>query len=133
MKSIRIIAVDSVIIKDKKVLLIQRKFSPYQGFWALPGGLVKKNETLRQAVIRETKEETGLKAKPLKIIGIYDSPTRDPRGIVSIAFLCKPLSSKIKPGAEVLSARFFSFKDVRKMKLAMDHNIILKDALTGLE
>ena len=123
----RILAVDALTVKDKKILLIKRRFAPFKGFWALPGGLVEKNETIKQALIREAKEETGLDIIPVRLVGIYDEPERDPRGIVSVAFLCKPKNAKTKPGEEVLDVKFFPLEEAVKMRLAFDHNKMIKD------
>jgi len=49
-----------------KVLLIKRTKDPWKNLWGFPGGHVNKNETPRQAVIREVREETGLAVTPGK-------------------------------------------------------------------
>jgi len=58
------LAVDCVVfgldVSDLKVLLIQRKLSPYQHAWALPGGFVHLDETLDAAAQRELAEEAGV-------------------------------------------------------------------------
>lgn len=86
-------AVDAVITCGDYVLLIKRGKEPGKGMFALPGGFVEENETLQQAAIRETKEETGI---DLYSYGFsddwevfretYDDPKRDPRGrVITVA------------------------------------------------
>ncbi|MCI5839819.1 MAG: NUDIX domain-containing protein [Peptoniphilaceae bacterium] len=54
-----------VVIRDGKVLLLKRK----KGGWVLPKGRIEKNETKKEAAIREVFEESGVIAKPLKFLG----------------------------------------------------------------
>jgi len=128
------LVVDGVVIRDKEILLVRRKkksFEPFEGYWALPGGFVERGETLKEAVTREVLEETGIKAIPEKIIGIYDDPKRDPRGhMVSVVFLCTPKRGRLKPQPEeVTETRFFSVQEIRKLKIAFDHRKIINNAL----
>jgi ADP-ribose pyrophosphatase YjhB (NUDIX family) len=53
------IGANTVVEKDGKVLLVRLNYGPRDGHWALPGGLVEADETVEQAAIRETEEETG--------------------------------------------------------------------------
>ncbi len=53
-----------------KVLLIKREKEPYTGFWALIGGKVEIGEDIEKAIVREVKEETGLKVKFVAIKGV---------------------------------------------------------------
>lgn len=126
------ITVDAVLMDKGKILLVKRKIIPFIGYWALPGGFVNRGETLRKAVAREVLEETGLKAVPQKIIGIYDDPKREPtRGhVITVGFLCKITSGKLKPQPEEVSeTRFFPLQEIRKLKIAFDHRKIINDAL----
>ena len=59
-KEAQAIAVLAYIVRDGMVLLIKRGFPPYRGFWCFPGGGTREDEDLREACIREVKEETGL-------------------------------------------------------------------------
>ncbi|MCZ6662175.1 MAG: NUDIX hydrolase [Actinobacteria bacterium] len=55
-----LVGVGVAIVRDGKILLIKRRNEPGKGLWAVPGGKVEYGETLRDAAVREVKEETGL-------------------------------------------------------------------------
>jgi len=55
-----VVCVDGVYIKNEKILLLKRNTEPLKGFWHVVGGHVEENESLKAAVKRELKEETGL-------------------------------------------------------------------------
>jgi len=83
-----LIAVDGVLIKDGKILLVRRGKEPFRGYYALPGGFVEYGETVERAVVREVYEETGIKTRVKELLGVYSDPNRDPRGhVISIAFI----------------------------------------------
>lgn len=92
--------VDAVVEQSSHVLLIKRKFNPGKGLWALPGGFlsVKTDSGLQAAMIRELREETGLKVPEPVLIGRiaktkpFDHPDRSARGrIITQAYhICLP-------------------------------------------
>ncbi len=95
------LAVDILIIKNKKILLIKRNKEPWKGKLSLPGGFVEWGESVEEAAIREAREETGLKIKIENLLGVYSNPNRDPRGhVVSIAFIASPVGGKLKSSKE---------------------------------
>jgi len=119
------IAVDGIITKDEKILLIKRKNEPFKGKWALPGGFVEYGERVEEAVLREIKEETGLDAKIKKLFGVYSDPNRDPRGhTISIVFILED-KGKVKGGDDAEEAKFFELKKLPP--LAFDHKKIVDD------
>ena len=70
-----------------KLLLIRRGGHPFLGCWALPGGFADEGEEIEATAARELQEETGLTGLPLRLVGIYSAPGRDPRGwTVSAAY-----------------------------------------------
>ncbi|PJN24041.1 NUDIX hydrolase [Kitasatospora sp. CB02891] len=128
--------VDIVCIRRRngvlEVLLIERGGEPFKGRPALPGGYVDEGETSRRAAARETREETGVHIDPAKLtlIGIYDTPGRDPRGwTVSAAYLVEvPPDTEAVAGDDAAEA-FWAPVDALPEHLAFDHAQILADAL----
>jgi len=125
------IAVDGVLIKGDKILLIRRKNEPFKGRWALPGGFVEYGETVEEAVLREFEEEVGLKARIKKLLGVYSKPDRDPRGhVISIVFLLDA-EGEAKAGDDAADARFFPLDNLPP--LAFDHEEIIRDAIHAMK
>ena len=123
---------DGAIIKDGKILLIERKNEPFKGKWALPGGFVEYGEKVEDAVVREVNEETGLDTKIIDIVGVYSDPSRDPRGhIVTVVYLLEILDGEIKGSDDAADAKFFDLNDLPK--LAFDHNVVLKDIIRRID
>ncbi len=118
---------------DLKILLIKRKYNPYKECWALAGGFVNDNETLDAAVLRETKEETGLKQAPyLEQLYTFGAIKRDPRErIVSVAYYGLINISDLSASSDASEAKWFSVNTLPK-KLAFDHKTIISKALERL-
>lgn len=124
--------VDAVILDGNgNIIIIKRKYPPYKGQLALPGGFIGFDENEQQALIREVREETGLSVKIEDKIGVYDQVGRDPRGkVISTAFKCSLISdiSKIKAGDDAFDVQIVPIKELKGKDLAFDHEVILKDA-----
>ena len=61
-----------MVVEQGRVLLVQRGTEPAKGQWSIPGGLIDVGESLREAVAREVREETGLLVEPLELIELLD-------------------------------------------------------------
>lgn len=122
--------VDAVILyEDDFIVLIKRKYDPYKDSWALPGGFVELGETVESAVVREAKEETGLEVEIINLVGVYSDPERDPRGhTVTVCYLTKKIGGNLRADTDASSAQYFKKDEILKLKLAFDHDIILRDA-----
>ena len=125
-------AVDAIIEDGKdNIVLIRRRYPPYQGMSALPGGFIEKEreEEDEDAVIREVKEETGLEVKVTKKAGVFDKKDRDPRDrIVSNVFKCRVIRGKLDPGDDAYEPRWVSIEIIKDLELAFDHKQMLKKA-----
>jgi len=123
------IASDAVIIHEGKILLGQRDREPFAGHWALPGGFIEHGETIEGTCAREAFEETRIRVKNLRMIGVYSEPGRDPRGTVTIPFLCDVEgSTEAKAQDDARAVRWFELDKLPA--LAFDHGKIVSDALT---
>ena len=129
--------VDAVVLRkaiatssgfEGEILLVKRGKEPEMGKWALPGGFMAWDESAADAVTREVREETGAGVRPLKITGVYSSPSRDPlRQTVAIAFLCEFRGGELVGGDDAAEAKWWPLYGLPE--LAFDHKKIIKDAL----
>ncbi len=121
------IAVDGVLIKEGKILLVKRGKEPFKGKYALPGGFLEYGERTEEGVLREVFEETGVKAKVEDLLGVYSDPNRDPRGhVVSVVYLLKYVSGEPRGGDDACEAKWFDLNSLPE--LAFDHRKIIQDA-----
>lgn len=132
------LSVDAVVFGYEEgnisVLLIKRKYDPFEGQWAIPGGFVKNDESLESAVERELFEETGIKINYLEQLYTFGNPNRDPRGrVVSIAYfgLVRPNAFKIYASTDAEEVQWFNIDELPK--LSFDHKDILKKAIKRLQ
>lgn len=124
-----------------QILLIERAEEPFAGYWALPGGFVKIDESVTNAARRELSEETGLRDIDLYLeqLATYGTPNRDPRTrVVSVAYvaLIPDLPLPIA-GGDAASARFWPVDEIKlngrddqdDISLAFDHALIVNEAI----
>ncbi|HUV89665.1 MAG TPA: NUDIX domain-containing protein [Anaerolineae bacterium] len=118
---------------DLQVLLIRRKYSPFEGMWAIPGGFVGISESLEEAARRELEEEAGVRDVYLEQLYTFGDPGRDPRGrVITVAYFALVPAAVISPraGDDAAEARWWSV--VHLPPLAFDHVGILAYALKRL-
>ena len=97
------------ITEGEEIVLLRRGIEPGLGAWAQPGGFLEIDETVNQAAIRETYEETGLLIEPGPIIGLY---TRLEVAVVTIAFEARVVGGTAAPTREALEVRAFRPEDL---------------------
>lgn len=133
------VAVDAIVFGYSRedgisVLLVQRKYEPFKGSWAIPGGFVLDHESLEEAVERELLEETGIRVNYLEQLYTFGEPGRDPRQrIISVGYFGLVKSSmfqKLKASTDAADAKWFNIKKLPA--LAFDHKQILVKAIERL-
>lgn len=122
------IAVNIAVIQDDKILLTQREDFET---WILPSGGVEDGESVAQAALRETKEETGLDVELTRLVGIYFRKS----GVFDnhiILFAAKPIGGKIKcqPG-ETIAVEWFPFNQIPG-PLSIGHKRRIEDVINDV-
>jgi len=116
------VTVDAVVVQSGHVLIVRRRAKPGQGLFALPGGFLAQNETILEGMLRELKEETGLKV-PLPVLRgsivdshVFDNPSRSLRGrTITHAFFIQLKAGKLPPvrgGDDADKAMWMSLADI---------------------
>lgn len=98
--------VDVLLFKNDAILLTKRTRNPYKNYWHLPGHMIRKNESMRQAVKRAGKNELSLNVTIKKYVGVYES-LNSFRHDISHGFIVKIKSGDIKTDFQSKEMKFF--------------------------
>jgi ADP-ribose pyrophosphatase YjhB (NUDIX family) len=121
------IAVNVAVIHEGKILLTQREDFET---WILPSGGVEDGESLAQAAIRETKEETGVDVELTRLVGVYSRLGSWSSGYM-VLFAAKPVGGEIKcQEGETVAVKWFAFDEIPS-PLSVGHKRRIKDAIEG--
>jgi 8-oxo-dGTP diphosphatase len=113
--------VGAVVLREAlgrtEVLLIRRRSEPMAGGWSLPGGAIELGESIREACVREAREETGLTVQPLAEVELIDIIHRDATGRVQyhyvvVDILCRVVGGQLLSGSD---ASEVVWADVRRV------------------
>ena len=115
------------------VLLVRRRYEPYQSYWALPGGLLEPSETLEEAAERELREETGVTDTWMEQLATFSEVDRDPRGrVISCCYLAlvDGERARLRPGSDAREAVWRPLEPLlaqiaNENVLAFDHDRIV--------
>ena len=111
--------------KDEKVIgLIKRAIEPGKGKWALPGGFIEIDENPQDALIREVKEEIGIKGKIQGLIGVYSDESKIYGKVIVIGYQFLTLSDKYSLGEEVKEFKFFTLSQMPPIVFPSHQRII---------
>ncbi len=121
-------AVDVAVTDGEILLLVRRGREPYMGSLALPGGFIEYGETVENAAVRETLEETGVQIKLEAILGVYSDPKRDPRKhVLTTVFIGRPVEGNPVGGDDAAEASWVDLESLDSSTLAFDHGLIVED------
>jgi ADP-ribose pyrophosphatase YjhB (NUDIX family) len=120
-----LVGVGAVIIEDARVVLVKRLHPPLQDEWSIPGGVLEVGELVREAAIREAREETGLIVEPGELLGVYDRVLHDLEQRVQyhyvlIDFLCRRVAGVLAAASDAAEVRWFTREELPGLKLAED-------------
>ena len=135
--------VDGCITQSGHILLVERKNHPGKGLLAMPGGFLNPDETLRDAVLRETWEETKIKVSPRQLAGsmtgmdVFDDPYRSARGRIlshTYRFELEPVASglpKVKGSSDARRAMWVPLSELEPQMFFEDHYFIIQAMVGG--
>ena len=126
-----LVGVGAIIIEGDRVLLAKRAHPPIQGQWSIPGGVLEVGELVREAAIREAREETGLIVEPGELLGVYDRILRDDDKRVQyhyvlVDFLCRPVGGELQASSDAAEVRWFTREELRGLNLAEDTQEVIR-------
>jgi bifunctional NMN adenylyltransferase/nudix hydrolase len=137
------VTVDSIVVQSGHVLMVKRGALPGKGQWALPGGFINQNERIRDAVIRELREETQIKVPEAVLRGsivaqdVFDDPNRSSRGrTITHAFLIKLRDDtalpRVKGSDDAEKAKWIPISELRQEDIFEDHWHLIMNMLARI-
>ncbi len=128
------VGVGAAIVKDDRILLVQRGREPGCGLWALPGGRLELGETVKEAVEREVMEECGLVIILGEVLAVVDMIQRDEDGrvrfhYVLVDFLATPAGGELTVGSDILDARWVSEEELDELEMPPRARDVARQAL----
>lgn len=129
-----IVAVGAIVTKAGKVLLVRRQQEPSRGLWSLPGGAVKLGEGLREAVVREVKEECGIEVTVERVVEVMDRIFLDHIGqvryhYVIVDFLASWRRGRLKAASDISEAAWVDPSAIRNFDLTAGLAAVVEKAL----
>jgi len=125
----------AAVFNERGEILLQKRAD--NGYWSMPGGAVDPGESVEQGVLREVWEETGLRVRVVRLVGVYSDPrnymiTQYPGGDivhnVSLCFVCEWESGTLQISDESTDLGYFPL-DALPEPMMPSHLIRLKDVL----
>jgi 8-oxo-dGTP diphosphatase len=107
--------VSSILVVDRKVLLVKRGKKPYRGRWCPPTGFAETGESIEKAALRELEEETGIKGNIISLIDV-DSCTNYFYGdLLFITFEVEQIDGLLAPGGDTVGVKYFLIENIPRL------------------
>ena len=132
-------AVSAIVADEHHGLLLHRRSD--NELWSIPGGRIEVGESVREAAVREVREETGIEAEPVRLVGVYS----DPRAVVayddgeirqqfSVCVACRPSGGALSTESdESLEVQFVAPDELEELPMSPAVRLRVSDYLTGGE
>jgi ADP-ribose pyrophosphatase YjhB (NUDIX family) len=132
-----VLAVSAAIVHDGRVLVVRRARKPAFGLYTLPGGAVEVGETLREAIVREAREETALEIAPVALAGYREAIGKDAAGrierhFVILSFAARWLGGDLRLNEELDDARWLAPPELAGLKTTEGLEDIVQAAVACL-
>lgn len=132
-----LVGIGAIIIENDRVVLVKRAHPPLQAQWSIPGGVLEVGELVREAAVREAREETGLMVEPGELLGVYDRVLRDAEKRVQyhyvlIDFLCRRVAGDLVAAGDAAEARWFTREELSALNLAEDTQDVIAKGFAKL-
>jgi ADP-ribose pyrophosphatase YjhB (NUDIX family) len=134
------VGVGILLVRDKHLLLVKRKYHPDAGYWSIPGGHLDLGEEVEKAAQREGFEETGFKVAVTELAGIidkimYDSEMKIEYHYVLLNYFVEQIEGDENqapiPDDDALDARFVPFDKLKDYQLTVSLIKLLKQLKIG--
>lgn len=122
---------------EHRILILRRPHGPY---WSLPGGRMDIGESAPECCLRETEEETGLKVRVVRLVGLYTDagvvcayPDGNVHQSYTALFECSVTGGKLREGLEAERFHWLASAEISDYELIPENRLCCEDAWAGQE
>jgi 8-oxo-dGTP diphosphatase len=129
-----LVGVGGVIVSGERALVVRRATPPLLGEWSIPGGMLELGEKLRDGMVREILEETGLTVEAGPVLDVFDSIFPDAEGrtqyhYVLVDFLCRAISGTAAASSDVSEVRWVTAAELPALGMKQVTQDVIRKAL----
>lgn len=96
-----------IAVRDKDILLVQRRLNPGAGDWSLPAGFIEMDESPAEAAVRETREETGMDVRVKKLFDVTGTCEHLFHHVILVLYEVRIIGGALRANDDAMDARFF--------------------------
>ena len=104
--------VSTMLVEDRRVLLVKRGHKPYRGKWCLPSGFAESGESIAEAALRELEEETGVKGRIVQLRDVDSCSNYFYGDLLFLTFEVEQTGGLLRAGDDAVAVRFFPLEKV---------------------
>ncbi|HET9655981.1 MAG TPA: NUDIX domain-containing protein [Kineosporiaceae bacterium] len=117
------VSVAGIVVDEAgRVLVMQRRDNAR---WEPPGGILERDETFEEGVVREVAEETGVLVAVDRLTGVYKNLSR---AVVALVYRCRPLGGELRATDESALVRWATLAEVDAL-MTEAYAVRVRDAL----
>ncbi len=107
--------VSTILVSERKILLVKRGKKPYRGQWCPPTGFAEAGESVEDAALRELEEETGLKGNILSLVDVDSCRNYFYGDLLFITFEVEQVGGILSPGGDTTDAKYVAVNKIPKL------------------
>lgn len=107
--------VSTILVQERRVLLVKRNNKPYRGGWCLPSGFAESGESIIEAAIRELEEETGVKGRIVQLRDVDSCSNYFYGDLLFLTFEVEQTGGTLKAGDDAAAVRFFPLTRIPRL------------------
>ncbi|MDP2952307.1 MAG: NUDIX hydrolase [Chloroflexota bacterium] len=129
-----VVAVGAAVVREGKVLLVERRNPPAAGRWSLPGGVVRLGETLAGATRREMREECGLEVEIGGLLEVVERMVPDEAGriryhYIIVDFWAHAPQGEARASSDARAVRWVGEEELGELALTAGLEAVIRKAL----
>jgi len=118
--------VSTIVVKERQVLLVKRKFDPFKDMWCLPSGFAESGESIEAAALRELHEEAGIKGKILDLVDVNSGYSHTYGDLLFLTFEVEQTGGKMQAGDDASDANYFPLDDMPELAFVSNMKAVEK-------